>query len=277
MIIKKIYRCLSLKNLARYTKSSTLQYFSDPNKIPQNIHTDTYGNSMEIINTYASYGSIPNKATTWDADRVLGCLADEYGYIPTHTMNDGISISSTSNYNGAVHSTAHNMTAAIGVDLSKRECPYGYNLMYVHNRINIRNISTIQTLQCRGNGGKFIISFRNSESISADVTTVKIKDLKSILQSTKTIGLVNIIIPNGFVENNLLCSVGINAPIIQIEFLTEYGKLPLLVMDKKSTISGTSESKIYITEKRGYSEDIGVRLLECSGHGMCDYKSGIFN
>lgn len=274
LLLWNSYRCLSMRNLARYTKNSQLEYRSNPNSLPVIPQTDATGASTATLGTISSYGYIPNKATTWDADRIQGCLADEYGFTPDHNTNAGVSVATTSEYNAAAHTVAKNQTAAIGYDLSHRACPFGYSSQYIKYVSELTNITTLQSLQCLGTSGNFILSFRNAESIAADVATVQIRDLKAVLQSMNTIGAVTLTVPSGYAEGSLLCALAsASAPIVTIEFNTNFGQLPLLTQDTKSTIAGDSASKIYITEVRGYPTN-ETALQECSGHGVCSYSTG---
>ena len=266
-------RCLSMRNLARYAKNTDLMYHSDPNALPSVPATDAAGASTATIGTTASYGYIPNKASTWDADRIQGCLADEYGYTPTHNVNSGVNTATTSESVASAHTVAKNQSA-IGYDLSKMPCPFGYSSRHIKYSNDLTNITSVQSLQCRGSSGNFVLSFRNHQSIVGAVTTAQIRDLKAVLQSMRTVGTVTVTAPTGFTDTSLLCDLSSSAPLVEIEFTSEFGPLPLLQQHVSSTIAGDSSSALYIEEVRGFPAD-ETALQECSGHGHCSYSSGV--
>jgi hypothetical protein len=191
------------------------------------------------------YGSRFNNPSTWDADRVHGCLADEYGYAET----------------------IHNVTTFVGLNLDELQCPFTYDsrLSLPLGRDRSNNTMTLETqnLLCSaGAVGSFSLSFRG-KSTALLSTGAKLQALQDALQALTNIGNVTILPDPILHASNTLCQ-GTN---ISISFITEFGNLPQLVPDVSNLISGTVHVATN-TNGAGF-------IMECSGRGDCDRTTGL--
>ena len=111
-----------MNQLARYSKSHRLDYFSTPNLLQPNVSISPTGYGTAAAGTSASYGALPNKPETWDGHRIYGCVADEYGYYPNQNHNAGVSTASTSDANAGSHDINHNISSFIGISNNLITC-----------------------------------------------------------------------------------------------------------------------------------------------------------
>lgn len=135
-----------------------------------------------------TYGRTPNKPSTWDANKIMGCLCDD-GYT--------------------------------GYDCSLRTCPYGDDPVTVHN-----NRDEVQHIKCANSqsSGSIVFTFRKESSLPVPANT-NMAGLKAALQSVKTIGNILVELVNQSKPDSL-CLNGGNA--VRIVFLTTHGDLPLI-------------------------------------------------
>ena len=67
------------------------------------------------------------------------------------------------------------------------------------------------------------------------------------------------------------------APVLNIQFLTELGPLPLIQVDSKYTVTGGSGVSIALQQQYTPSSNpnaASTLLLPCSGHGVCNNSTG---
>jgi len=220
-----------MRVLATHAKDNTMAYHSNPKDLP--------------TSSGISYGSGSSNASTWDADHIYGCIGDDYGYYPTNGAFTG-----TDGYGSSVSSHAfyHNITTSVGYALSEFPCPTTYNyaelqnvLAFHDNNITSLNYSiTIQSIACSGSSGTFQLSFRDAKSTLIDATTTRLMDITFIIQSISTIGGVSIYYDTSSYTNETLLCDATTAPIVSITFLTEFGVLPVLVLQHNALSGGSS-------------------------------------
>lgn len=262
-------RCMSLSSMARFSKTGELAYHSPPT-----------GLATDSSITYGSTGS--RDPATWEAHRLHGCVADTYGYYPSNANGvDSVTGSTASSHDGS-----HNITAATGYKLNKKICPFTYNRAALLNSFSADNITannytnTVQSLQCIATGGTFSLRFRDAESVSVDASTALLASVQFILQSMSTVGLVHITYDSTSYDNNTALCAGTKAtaPIVYAAFLTEHGDLPLLELDAKSALTGGSPSSTVALAMHSEPPNIdslgNSLLVECGGHGDCNYDTG---
>jgi hypothetical protein len=210
-------RCVSMRTLALSHK--------DP----------TYYDPAPVV-----YGEKIYDPETWDADRIFGCMADEYGYVED----------------------IHNISAYVGLNLDQLQCPYSFDARLSYPLQVGTDNNTIanetQVIQCDATGGSFTLTFRgvSSGDISATAT---IQELKSAIVAMATIGTVEIT-----ADTSTVCDV--TTPLVDITFTSELGDLPDLIPDGANLVGGTISI--------GTVEDGAGRLFECSGRGDCDRDTG---
>jgi hypothetical protein len=190
------------------------------------------------------YGSNPNDPLTWDADMIYGCLPDEYGWYETGQYN--------------ITSGSNNLA-------NEYHCPVGFNRRLsdnIHQQANFSSLFTIQQVVCSAFKGYFQFDFRGSLTtpIYANASETK---LKNILQNVPAIGQVKI-----SMSHDRLCS-DTERYHTNITFLHQLGSLPLL--------------KVVNNNLRGFENRVTVELIqqgsdkslmECSGHGECNRRTG---
>lgn len=191
------------------------------------------------------YGSKYRDPVTWDADRIFGCMADEYGYIED----------------------IHNISAFVGPNLDQLNCPFSFDARLSYPlQIGTKNntvTNETQGIRCNATGGTFTLSFRGAttEAISFDAS---LQEFKDSLVALSTIGTVEIFPDPETNFSTTVCAA--IAPDIEIIFTSELGDLPKLIPDDTNLISGT----VYVVTVEDGSGD----LFECSGRGDCDRTTG---
>jgi len=201
--------------------------------------------------TPLEYGSTPHSAETWDADMIHGCVGDTYGYVNTY----------------------HNITTYEGRFLTELSCPNGYNtrtLDKLYGTVNgsrtIQNYTIfreIQSLQCVAINGSFSLKFRGKETPIMSSNT-SVSQLQSYLMDLRNIG--NLQLQSSLSSYNICHSAGYQT--INITFLTELGKIPLLTVGSQN-FTGSPGTVSISRVQEGSGE-----LYECAGHGTCDRTSG---
>lgn len=191
------------------------------------------------------YGSKFYDPVTWDADRIFGCVADEYGYIED----------------------IHNISAFTGSNLEYLNCPVSFDArlsfpLHISNENNSYVANETQQIRCDATEGTFKLSFRGALSDSIPVNAT-LQDVKDALVALPTIGTIELTAND--VENTLFC-VGGSGTWFDIIFTSELGNLPEMIPDNSNLSGGTVDVQ---TIADGAGE-----LFECSGRGDCDRATG---
>jgi hypothetical protein len=155
-----------------------------------------------------------------------------------------------------------------GYDCQNALCPKGDNP-------RTRGVNEIQEMHCLANNGSFHLTFRQNttELISYQAT---VSELAAKLEDLNTIGKVNVYATNGsfFMTDGVNICDTFNNIAVYIEFLTEFGDLPLIRSDPElidNTGGFAPAFAITIAEyQKGTKED-----MECSGQGVCHEDTGI--
>ena len=150
---------------------------------------------------------------------------------------------------------AYATTEYHGYQCSEARCPAGDNP-------RTRGVNEIQKIVCIATSGNFTLTFRDNTTMTMNYN-VGITYLQHRLQQLYTIRSVNVVYSSG---GSVLCtSDGSNAAYI--EFLSEYGDLPLLKLTSPHLSPGYTF--IITQEVQGTKEN-----LECSQHGICRSDTG---
>mmetsp|Transcript_8641 Transcript_8641/g.11395 ORF Transcript_8641/g.11395 Transcript_8641/m.11395 type:complete len:666 (-) Transcript_8641:165-2162(-) len=99
-----------------------------------------------------TYGATPNKASTWDYDKIYGCYCDD-GYR--------------------------------GYDCSLRTCPYG------DDPLTLDQVNEIQAITCTGDSGSFILTFREASTVEISYDSTA-SDVEGYLNALATIEIVEV-------------------------------------------------------------------------------------
>jgi hypothetical protein len=218
-----IGRCMSVRELALYHKNA------------------------QMVTEPLEYGSHPLNGNTWDADRVYGCMADEYGYFKGGNISSGTP--------GDV------------------PCPFGYDMRLMENIrahnssiANFSNYVEIQEIACKGDTGHFTVTFRGSTSdnIYAHYTTYQ---MAQVLSAVPTIGPVSVVLSTGS-STSPVCST---SDYVYVYMYSVLGDVPALTTDAsslkwRSRVGSATVTRIQMGSSRG--------LKECSGHGICNRATG---
>lgn len=111
------------------------------------------------VPTAVTYGSDPSSSSTWDADRIRGCVCDaaKHGF---PQGNEGQS------------------PGRSGFDCSLRTCPYG-------DDPNTAGVTEQQTLTCSATAGTFTLTFRG-ETTAAVAYDATLSTLDAALEALYT-------------------------------------------------------------------------------------------
>jgi hypothetical protein len=210
-------------------------------------HKDDYQSPAPVV-----YGSKASDPVTWDADMVYGCYPDQYGH----------------------HDGEYSIPTPSGADLTRYECPAGYNsrlLDKVYRNIstglpqaNYTNQREVQSLRCDADFGYFTLNFRGAvtEPIAATTTAT---ELVSLLQALPTMGQVRVLYDE---YQTQLCTTH-NNYVANVTFISQLGLVPLLTVETNS-LSGYPAEVTIARQQAGSSS----ALLECAGKGDCDFTTG---
>jgi hypothetical protein len=221
--------------------------------------------------------------TPWDADMIRGCACtraisvdNQYdetyvyhisNFFSTHYLNysfgTGTESWRTQFYRGP---NAYSATDYTGYHCQHALCPKG------DDPLTGGQFNEIQTLRCRANNGTFQLTFRENTTLPIAYNATK-AEIKIALEQLFTIQSVVVIGR----QNDSVCSSS-GDTVTYVEFLSEFGDLPLLKVDTSLLSYYTSGSahnyvEFNITEyQKGTKEDI-----ECSYRGICSEDTGICN
>jgi len=218
--------------------------------------------------------------TPWDADMVRGCLCDRapsvdnffhIDYPPalqhlTATYSDNSAILDEKItfvdrfYRGPF---AHAATDFTGYACESMQCPRGDDPK-TNNDIN-----EIQSILCSttDSARTFSLTFRENTTLAIS-SNFTMAQLTHALEQLFTIGSVSV---TGVPNNQQICTGP--GSLVYVEFLTEFGDLPLLsyTILPAQDATPSSHMEIVIAEyQKGSKED-----LECSAQGICDESTGI--
>jgi len=204
-----------------------------------------------------TYGQYPFNPSTWDADRIAGCVADEHGYV-----DDEFGY--------------HNISAFENFDLIAKSCPFGphplANLSFSMEGVvqNHTVTNDIQAIYCNAPAGYFTLAFRGDISSKIAVNSTAF-ELQRLLQSIPSIGNTKVQIfddkGQDKTSSSTICS---NSHHVEITFLSEVGAKPLLSVHT-SLFFGRKRASLAIQRVVKAHGDV---LAECSGMGDCDSITG---
>lgn len=181
----------------------------------------------------ATYGSVPQSPATWDADAILGCAADLYGYYDGH----------------------HNITSYRGSELLSKDCPVGYNSRLLDQvyyngsgqlASNFSQLREVQRLRCGAVSGSFQMQFRGSVSarLSHNATAAQLQRALSAMPSMGSVEVTYYTTSSQHNESSnssmALCSAT-DRRHATVTFLSELGQVPLLSV-YRSTLYGNTLS-----------------------------------
>lgn len=228
--------------------------------------------------TSYTYGADPNKAATWDADLVHGCLCDE----------------------------GHE-----GYDCSLMSCPYGKDPGLQSSSGVGPQVDEVQILRCEAVAGTFTLSFRQqvTTDLSWDIPALQLADGLRNLSTIKDVEVTYIYLADDYQSvdtthsfANLTACDASGRTFIKVVFTHNAGDLPALIVDRSklenpvgiTLPSDTSIVQFYVTTD-GASADTGDTItgatyqslitstagttenLLCNGRGLCDHVSGKCN
>ena len=225
--------------------------------------------------TSYTYGEDPNKASTWDAALVHGCLCDE-GFE--------------------------------GYDCSLMSCPRGKDPGMQSSLGVGPQVDEVQILRCEAVAGTFTLSFRQqvTSDLSSDITALQLADGLRNLSTIEDIQVTYIRLADDYrsidtTQNfaNLTACDKYGKTFIKIVFTHNAGNLPALIVDTSKLEKNVGElgGRIFVSTDGAYA-DTGVvtqdtdlsyegtlvqsvagttENLVCNGRGICDHASGKCN
>lgn len=226
-------RCLSMRDLAAKRKNNLKE--PDP----------------------TIYGMYPFNPSTWDADRIFGCAADEHGYI-----DDEFGY--------------HNVSAFQDLDLVSRSCAFGpfplTNVTGIKGLLHNHTFANeIQIMYCNAPVGYFTLIFRGDISSQIPINSTAY-EFQRLLQSIPSLGSTQIKIVNDagldISSSSTICTS--QPHHVEITFLSETGAKPLLSV-YSSQFLGRRRASVSFKRLVTARSDA---LLECSGMGDCDRDTG---
>jgi hypothetical protein len=175
--------------------------------------------------------------TRWDANKIYGCNCD-------------------SKYHG--------------IDCSLRYCPSGDDPLTGTTQISATNplqFNEIQRVTCKADAGTFTLTYKGktTERIAFDA---KAAEVQTLIEKLPTIGAGNIKLV--MLGGQACTPYGTSWTV---EFLQNFGSLPLMVTDKRKLIYSNSltTSELLVSKLvQGTKEN-----AECSNRGICDTPSGV--
>ncbi|KAH8059572.1 hypothetical protein JL720_13786 [Aureococcus anophagefferens] len=196
-----------------------------------------------------------NYSEPWDADLVTGCKchASTSDY-PTHDF--GADPVNQLQYRGPF---AYTYTGWTGYQCSHAFCPTGDN-PYTWG------VNEVQALNCSlATDGAFNVTFRGAPEPVRVPWWASAAELEARLEALPTIRDVAVSLRN-VSYNASVCGPGQR---VYVEFLSEHGDLPLLVVSEADDLR--HDVVVNVTEvTKGTKEDV-----ECSANGICNREIGI--
>jgi len=185
-----------------------------------------------------TYGEDPTVEAVWDYTMMYGCQCDELDG-RNRTLSTG------------------DLGDLYGYDCSKRRCPTGHD-----PQDDDAGVTEKQTLSCTADGGTFTLKFREqtTDAIAFGATADAVR---TALEALDTVGWLTV--------TNGGAACDIDGEDTVIEFKSEQGDLPLIVVDSTSlTISAGSVSLSTAETQKGTKQNV-----ECAKRGVCDDESGL--
>lgn len=182
-------------------------------------------------------GTVYSYEHIWDAQKIYGCHCDDQYH---------------------------------GIDCSLRYCPKGDDPLTGTvdiQPVNPLQFNDIQRVSCKADAGTFTLSFRGKTTVPIPYNA-KAYELQAKIEAIPTIGSGTTKL---IMYGPQACTA--HGTTFTIEFLQNFGNLPLLVPDKRKLIFSNSLSTstlVVETVVVGTKEDI-----ECAGRGICDPSNGI--
>lgn len=255
--------CMSLKEMAPYSYNDFKELAHYNYTLPWDadmVKGCACYRSVSVDNTFYQDFVIPKDGSSF----ATGIQVDNAGEAVLSDVS--LAFDLTKYYRGPFSNSATDFT---GFACSDGKCPKGDDPMTPYG------VNEIQRFDCKANAGTFQIFFRENITMFIPYNS-NISNFKTSLQQMMTINKVDITMYN---KNNtrinnhdFICSPEYDDRYLHIEFLSEFGDLPLMqAVSSTLTFNGvSSQASINITEiVKGNKEDI-----ECSGQGICQ-NSGI--
>lgn len=191
--------------------------------------------SEDVKGSRMTYGT-NYLSTTWDYNKVTGCLCDHDG---SYNKSSVLSATNTGD-----------ILDWTGYDCSLRTCPHGNDPLSSQTKAR-----EVQNITCAQTSGTFTVTFRQA---TTDALAYNINNaaLETALEGLKTIGDVSI--SN---SGDVACSE--DGATSLVTFKTEMGDLPLM--------SGTATNGPI---EFGESTKGTIDNVECSNRGVCDRVTG---
>jgi hypothetical protein len=184
----------------------------------------------------AGLGTVFSYATNWDAQKIWGCDCDTY-------------------YGGP--------------DCSQRLCPTGDDPLTGYGVSTVTNpnqYNEIQRVSCYAGGGTFTLSFRKETTVAIPYTASQ-SILEAAIGALPSVGAGTVKVtmygPRACLEAGTQFTV---------EFLQNFGALPLLVPDSRNLFfkDALSTVKLVVVKNR-----VGTKENDrCSNRGVCDPTTG---
>lgn len=196
------------------------------------------------------YGSAPWDSKTWDAEMIQGCVNDEYGSWlgPTN-----------------ISSSEEDHTDSLS-------CPVGYNVrlkddLSNSSQYNITDMEhEVQEFVCIAREGYFNVSFRGKTTPNIPHYTTAFR-FKKILEALPTVGWLDLHMTYDNNGTKSICDQSGYRRVF-IKFKSVIGDLPMLTINQAYLEGGHA----YVNRVRQSGR---YGLMECSGHGKCDRKTGV--
>jgi hypothetical protein len=182
-------------------------------------------------------GTVFDYDTRWDANKIYGCNCD-------------------SKYHG--------------IDCSLRFCPYGDDPLTGSTQIsplNPRQFNEIQRVTCKADAGTFTLTYKFKTTARIPFNA-KAADIQGFLEALPTIGKGNVVIE---MTGGQACTAF--GTSWNVQFLQNFGSLPLMVTDKRKLLYANSLSSSQLVVAKlveGTKEN-----AQCSNRGICDTPTGV--